>query len=91
MACGGEEDGSGIERGQVRHELDRRVPLVAREHTDAREEILIREGGGESVRVHVPIGITMIFGPGPGLWSASGASRRDGFSARDSFGAETAQ
>ena len=56
VASGGEEGGSGIERGQVSHELDRCLPLLAGKHADAREEILIRQTRGESedVRVHVP-------------------------------------
>ena len=56
MAFGGEEGGSGVEHGQVRHQLDRCLALPAGEHTDTREEILIRQARGESedVRVHVP-------------------------------------
>jgi hypothetical protein len=41
VAFGSEEGGSGVKRGQVGHELDRCLPFLAREHTDAREEILI--------------------------------------------------
>jgi hypothetical protein len=93
VALGGEEGGSSIELSEVGYELDRCLALVAGEHTDAREEIVIREAGGESedVRVHVPIGITVFFGPRSGLWSASGASRRTAFGTNGSFGAETAQ
>jgi len=54
VALSGVEGGSGVERGQVGHELDGCVPLVAGEDTDAREKILIRQARGESedVRVH---------------------------------------
>src|SRR5258707_5549855 len=46
VAFGGVEGGSGVEHGQVGDELDRGLPFVAREHTDAHEEIVIRETGG---------------------------------------------
>jgi len=54
VAFGGVEGGSGVERGQVGHELGRRLPFLGREHNDAREEIVIGEARGESedVRVH---------------------------------------
>jgi hypothetical protein len=54
-ALGGEEGGSSIELSQVGYELDRCLALLAGEHSDAREEIVIREARGESedVRVHV--------------------------------------
>jgi hypothetical protein len=56
VAFGGVEGGSGVERGQVGDELDRCLALIAGEHANAREEIVIGEAGGESedVRVHVP-------------------------------------
>ena len=55
MALGGEEGGSGVEHGQMRDELDRCLALVAGEHTDAREEILIRETRRESENVHTHV------------------------------------
>ena len=64
VAFGGEEGGSGVEHSQMRHELDRCLALLAGEHADAREEIVIRETGGESedVRVHVRMCSTPISG-----------------------------
>ncbi len=55
VALGGEEGGSGVEHGQMRDELDRCLALVAGEHTDAREEILIRETRRESENVHTHV------------------------------------
>ena len=53
-AFGSVEGGSRLERGQVGDEVDRRLPLLTREHPDAREEILIRQARRESkdVRIH---------------------------------------
>jgi hypothetical protein len=50
----GEERRAAIERGQMGHQLGRGVALVAGESFQAREELLIREGGGdhEDVGVH---------------------------------------
>jgi hypothetical protein len=78
VALGGEEGGASVELSQVGDELDRCLALFGREHPNAREEIVIREAGGESedVRVHVRIGITVFFGPQRGLWSTPGASHR---------------
>jgi hypothetical protein len=41
---------------EMRHELGRGLALFSGEDADAREEIVIREGGGESehVRIHAP-------------------------------------
>jgi hypothetical protein len=50
---GSEEGGSDVEYGQVGDEVDRRLPLLTREHPDAREEILIREARRESERVRI--------------------------------------
>jgi hypothetical protein len=57
VAFGGKDGGSGVEDSQVGHQLDRCIPFLAGEHTDAREEIPIRQARGESedVRVHVPV------------------------------------
>src|SRR6266851_2512435 len=57
VASGGVERRSVVERGQVGHELGRCPPLLARERTDTREEILIRQARGENehVRVHAPV------------------------------------
>ncbi|PYQ38590.1 MAG: hypothetical protein DMF77_23690 [Acidobacteria bacterium] len=55
VAFGGEEGGSGVEDRQVGHELDRRLPFLAREHTETREEILIRETRRESENVHTHV------------------------------------
>ena len=51
---GGVKGGSRVEFRQVGHELDRRFTLVAGEHDDTAEEILIRKTRRESedVRVH---------------------------------------
>jgi len=91
VAFGGVEGGSGIERGQVGHELDRCLPLLAGEHTDAREEILIRQARGESedVRVHVPV-YHGDFRDSARALGSSGALGRGRFDARESFGAATA-
>jgi hypothetical protein len=49
IALGGVSGWAAIERGQMGHELDRGLALPAREHVEAREEIVIRESsrGGE--------------------------------------------
>ena len=52
-ALGSEEGGSNVEYGQVGDEVDQRLPLLTREHPDAREEILIRETRRESERVRI--------------------------------------
>jgi hypothetical protein len=51
---GGVERRSSVERSQVSHELDRGLALHVGEDADAREEVVIREGRGESehVRIH---------------------------------------
>jgi hypothetical protein len=48
VALGGEEGGSSVELSQVGDELDRCLALIAGEHADAREEIVIGEAGGET-------------------------------------------
>jgi hypothetical protein len=55
VALGGEEGRSGVERRQVRDELDRGLALTAGENADAREEFVIGEGRRESESVHTHI------------------------------------
>src|SRR5438552_742576 len=92
VAFGGEEGGSGVEHGQMRHELDRGLALVAGEHTDAREEIVIREAGGESqnVRVHTSMDHGVFWVSATAL-NRIRTSPRTGFRARECVGAEAAQ
>ena len=70
IGLGGVDGGTGIERGQVGHQLDRRFALRTREHVEAREEILIRQSGrdGEDVCLHASLVSPRISraGQGPG-------------------------
>src|SRR6266851_1771844 len=64
-ALGGVERRPGVERRQVRDELDRGLALTAGENADAREEIVIRETRRESESVHTHVACVS-----RGIWRA---------------------
>jgi hypothetical protein len=71
VALSGVECRAAIERGQMGDQLGRRLTLLASEHFQASEEVVIRQGGGddEDVGVHSS-GVSRRFsrtGRGPGM------------------------